>query len=110
MRLGILIYSLNGGGAERVVSYLLPYCVKNNIDVHLILMNTSIEFDLPDGLNIHYIEKSKADESGIMKALKIPLLAYKYSRLVKKLKITHSLSFLVCSTAIKDFNLRLIKN
>ncbi|MDB9755490.1 glycosyltransferase [Winogradskyella sp.] len=94
MKLGILIYSLSGGGAERVVSYLLHYCVKNKIDVELILMNTSIKYDIPNGLNINYIEKSEPNESGILKAIKIPLLAYKYSKLVKKLEVTHSLSFL----------------
>ena len=94
MRLGILIYSLTGGGAERVVSYLVSYCVKNNIEVQLIMMNTTIRYDLPEGVNIHYIEKSKASERGVNKALKIPLLAYKYSKLAKELKLTHSLSFL----------------
>ncbi|HNU60405.1 MAG TPA: glycosyltransferase [Aquaticitalea sp.] len=94
MRLGILIYSLSGGGAERVVSYLVGYCNKNNIDLHLILMNSEIEYELPQNLKIHYIEKSSAHESGVMKAIKIPFLAYKYSRLIKKLNLTHSLSFL----------------
>jgi len=117
MRLGILIYSLSGGGAERVVSYLLPYCIKNNIDVELILMNTSIKFDLPEGFQVHYIEKSEANESGIMKAMKIPMLAFRYSRLVKKLKITHSLSFLtrpsfinVISSKLTTYKFKVITN
>ena len=94
MRLGILIYSLSGGGAERVVSYLVSYCIKNNIDVHLILMNSSIKYDIPEHTQIHYIEKSNPTESGIIKALKIPFLAMKYAKLVKSLQLTHSLSFL----------------
>ncbi|GAA4243619.1 glycosyltransferase [Winogradskyella damuponensis] len=94
MKLGILIYSLSGGGAERVVSYLVSYCIKNNIDVHLILMNPTIKYDIPKNTKIHYIEKSNPSESGIKKALKIPVLAYKYAKLVKQLKLTHSLSFL----------------
>jgi len=94
MRLGILIYSLSGGGAERVVSYLVSFCVQMNIEVHLILMNDTIDYELPPNLNIHYIEKSAADEKGVLKALKIPLLAYKYFKMVKKLQLTHSLSFL----------------
>ena len=94
MRLGILIYSLSGGGAERVVSYLVTYCVKNNIDLHLILMNTNIKYSIPENTNIYYIEKSNPSENGIIKAAKIPLLAYKYAKLVKKLELTHSLSFL----------------
>ena len=94
MRLGILIYSLSGGGAERVVSYLLSYCVKNNIEVHLILMNPTIKYNVPKSTKIHYIEQSDPGESGIKKALKIPFLAYKYTKLIKKLELTHSLSFL----------------
>lgn len=94
MKLGIFIYSLSGGGAERQTSYILSYCVKNNIDVHLILMNTIIKYELPDSLQVHYLERSDADESGILKALKIPFLAYKYSKLIRKLKITHSISLL----------------
>lgn len=92
--LGILIYSLSGGGAERVVAYLLGYCVENNIKVHLILMNTIIKYDIPSDIEIHYLEKSNSTEKGIIKALKIPFLAFKYSRLLKKLNISHSLSFL----------------
>lgn len=94
MKLGILIYSLAGGGAERVVSYLTSYCIENNIELNLILMNDTIQYSIPSEVEIFYIEKSKSNESGYKKALKIPFLAYKYSRLIKKLKITHSLSFL----------------
>jgi N-acetylgalactosamine-N,N'-diacetylbacillosaminyl-diphospho-undecaprenol 4-alpha-N-acetylgalactosaminyltransferase len=94
MKLGIFIYSLSGGGAERQASYILSYCVTNKIDVHLILMNTTIKYELPKDIPIHYIEKSNADESGTLKALKIPFLAIKYAGLVKKLKITHSVSLL----------------
>jgi N-acetylgalactosamine-N,N'-diacetylbacillosaminyl-diphospho-undecaprenol 4-alpha-N-acetylgalactosaminyltransferase len=94
MKLAIFIYSLSGGGAERVVSYLLLYFVKNNIQVSLICMNTMVSYEIPDGLEIYYIEKSKHDENGLFKAFKIPILAYRYSRLMKKLRITHSISFL----------------
>lgn len=94
MRLGIFIYSLAGGGAERVVSYLLSYCITKNIKVYLICMNTVVKYEIPNGVEVHFLEKSNPDESGFIKAVKIPLLAYKYSRLVKRLNITHSLSFL----------------
>lgn len=117
MRLGILIYSLSGGGAERVVSYLVSYCIKNNIDVHLILMNSSINYDIPADTKIHYIEKSRATESGIIKALKIPFLAYKYGKIVKELQLTHSLSFLtrpsfvnVLSRKFTNYDFKVITN
>ena len=117
MRLGVLIYSLAGGGAERVVSYLVTYCHNNNIDVHLILMNTNKKYKIPEGLNVHYIEQSQDNESGILKALKIPLLAFKYAKLVKKLQLTHSLSFLtrpcfinILSRKFTSHKFRLITN
>ncbi|WP_411895050.1 glycosyltransferase [Winogradskyella sp. A2] len=117
MKLGILIYSLAGGGAERVVSHLVSYCHDNNINVQLILMNTNMEFKVPDGIKIHYIERSRYNESGILKALKIPLLAYKYAKLVKKLQLTHSLSFLtrpclinILSRKFTTHNFKLIAN
>lgn len=117
MTLAIFIYSLSGGGAERQASYIISYCVKNNIDVHLILMNTTIKYELPEGLQVHFIEKSDADESGLLKALKIPFLAYKYSRLVKKLKITHSISLLtrpnfinVIASKLTSYNFKVITN
>ncbi|WP_299100152.1 glycosyltransferase [uncultured Winogradskyella sp.] len=117
MKLGILIYSLSGGGAERVVSYLVTYCVNNDIDVHLILMNTTITYNIPENTKIHYLETSEGNESGIKKALKIPLLAYKYAKLVKKLQLTHSLSFLtrpsfinVIASKLTSHNFKVITN
>ncbi len=94
MKLGLFIYSLSGGGAERQASYIVAYCVKNKIDACLILMNKRIEYELPKNVQIYYLEESDENESGLMKALKIPFLAYKYSRLIKELKITHTVSLL----------------
>lgn len=94
MKLGILIYSLSGGGAERVVSNLLTYLMDENIDVHLIVMNPTIHYQIPKATKIHYLENSKPAESNFYKLFKIPLLAYKYSRLIRKLQLTHSFSLL----------------
>jgi N-acetylgalactosamine-N,N'-diacetylbacillosaminyl-diphospho-undecaprenol 4-alpha-N-acetylgalactosaminyltransferase len=117
MKIGVLIYSLSGGGAERVVSYLLSYFIKNNINVCLILMNTSIKYDLPEVVDVHFIEKSNPTESGLIKAFKIPFLAYKYAKLVKKLKLTHSLSFLtrpsfinVLASQLTKYSFKVITN
>lgn len=82
------------GGTERVVSYLLHYFSDLNIEVHLILMNPGVQFDFPDNLKVHYIAKSKIDERGVIKFIKIPFLAYKYAKLSKKLNLTHSFSLL----------------
>ncbi|TXN35977.1 glycosyltransferase [Flagellimonas hymeniacidonis] len=94
MTIGILIYSLGGGGAERVVSYLLDYFHTSKVNVALVLMNQKIVYDIPKDIPVFYIEKSKSNESGLIKLFKVPFLAYKYARLCKKEKITHSLSLM----------------
>ncbi|WP_116772108.1 glycosyltransferase [Maribacter litoralis] len=93
-KIAILIYSLAGGGAERVVSYLLPYLKNKGIEVYLVLMNTTISYDIPKDIPIHFIEKSLGDEHGLFKLIKLPWLAYKYARLIKQLKISHSFALL----------------
>ncbi|MGS0527571.1 glycosyltransferase [Zobellia nedashkovskayae] len=94
MTISILIYSMAGGGAERVVSYLLPYLAKQGVNVHLVLMNKTVSYDIPKNIPIHYLENSKGNENGILKLIKLPFLAFKYARLIKKLEVTHSFSLL----------------
>lgn len=93
-KIAIFIYSMAGGGAERVMSYLLPYLKKNGHEVVLVLMNDTFAYDIPKDIPIHYLEKSRGNEPGIFKFLKLPWLAWKYSRLIKREKITHSFSLL----------------
>ena len=57
-KIAIFIYSMGGGGAERVTSYLLPFLKMNKEKVILVLMNDTISYELPENLPIHYLEKS----------------------------------------------------
>ncbi|MBF7066794.1 glycosyltransferase [Campylobacter volucris] len=84
-KLAIFIYSLGSGGAERVVSTLLPM-LNLKYEVHLILMNDKISYDIPQ-VSIHYLEKSSPNESNLAKFLKLPLLALKYKKLCENLNI-----------------------
>ena len=93
-KISILIYSLAGGGAERMVSYLLPYLLNKKIEVHLVLMNNTISYKIPKEITIHHLENSKGDENGILKLIKLPLLAYKYATLLKQFDIKYSFSLL----------------
>ena len=61
-KLSVFIYSMAGGGAERVVSNLLKYLV-NHFEIHLILQNNQIDYELPKGVKIHLLENSKPFES-----------------------------------------------
>ena len=85
-KLSVFIYSMGGGGAERVVSNLLFELVKK-YEVYLILMCDRIYYNIPKEVEIYYIEKSQPFENGIKKLLKLPFLAYKYKKICKKLDI-----------------------
>lgn len=92
-KLAILIYSLAGGGAERVVSILLKPLMEH-FDLTLVLMNDTVHYDLPDGLEIRHIEHSDPAEPGLVKLFKLPLLGWRYRELLRREKITISLSFM----------------
>jgi N-acetylgalactosamine-N,N'-diacetylbacillosaminyl-diphospho-undecaprenol 4-alpha-N-acetylgalactosaminyltransferase len=94
MKISILIYSLASGGAERVVSILLKELC-SRYDITLVLMNNTIFYDIPDNVEVVYLENSDPNESGIKKLLKLPALGWKYRQLLRKKGIELSLSFMI---------------
>lgn len=93
-KISIFLYSMSGGGAERVISYLLPYLKRKGHEVILVLMNDTLAYPIPKDVPLYYLEKSRGNEPGLSKFLKLPWLAWKYARLLKRLQITHSFSLL----------------
>ncbi|AXP08389.1 glycosyltransferase [Campylobacter hepaticus] len=91
-KLAIFIYSLGSGGAERVVATLLPI-LSLKFEVHLILMNDKISYEIPE-CKIHFLEYSKPNENPILKFLKLPFLALKYKTICKQLCIDTEFVFL----------------
>jgi N-acetylgalactosamine-N,N'-diacetylbacillosaminyl-diphospho-undecaprenol 4-alpha-N-acetylgalactosaminyltransferase len=91
-KISIFINSIAAGGAERVVSLLLNE-LKNDFDIYLVLLNKKIEYDIPEGQKIFYLNQPEK-ENGIVKIIKLPYLALRYKHFCKKNKIETSLSFL----------------
>ncbi|MGE4294198.1 MAG: glycosyltransferase [Campylobacterales bacterium] len=91
--LGVMLYSLSGGGAERVAA-LLCRELADRFDITLVLMNDRIDYPLPANQKILYLEHSQPDETGLFKLLKLPLLAWRYARLCKQHGFTASLSLM----------------
>ena len=91
--LALLIYSLGAGGAERVVSRLIPF-LESRYNVTLVLMNDTVFYAIPEHLPVYYLERSQADEAGWKKLLKLPLLAFRYARFCRNHSIDVSLSFM----------------
>lgn len=92
-KISIFLYSLAGGGAERVVSILLQNLSETH-DITLVLMNPTIVYDIPKNIPVYSLECSQPDESGMLKLLKLPLLAWKYNRFCAKHRITVSFSLM----------------
>ena len=92
-KLSILIYSLAGGGAERVVSILL-YELREEFNVTLVLMHDKIDYDIPKETKIHFLENSNPNENGVKKLLKLPLLGLKYKKFCQDKSIDVSLAFM----------------
>lgn len=93
-KIAVLIYSLAGGGAERVVSQLIPFLEDKNKDVYLVVMNTSRDYDFQTKNPVYFLEKSKPNEHSFLKLVKLPFLAWKYHKFLKRNNIHTSISFL----------------
>ena len=78
--ISVFINSLAGGGAERVTSHLLQYLTKKNINPILVLTEVDISYAVPKNVKIYHLDNASNSESGIIKLLKLPFLAYKYAR------------------------------
>jgi len=91
-RIVIFINSLEGGGAERVVSTLLNNFVEE-YQCYLILMENKIYYGLDDRINIINLNES-SNQRGLIKLIRLPIIAYKLSKIIKKHKFTQIVSFL----------------
>ena len=92
-KIAVFLINLRGGGAERVVSYLLNEGHKE-FEFHLILFNKEIEYALPKSENIKIFELGKYLGSKYLSILAIPYLAYKLKKYLIKNDIQTILSLL----------------
>jgi len=85
--IAILINSLAAGGAEKVVLHVTSELIKRGYKIKLICIEQNQFYQSPDGVNIEYLSKNKGEEKGLLKFIKLPILAIKLFLLIKKHKI-----------------------
>ena len=104
----ILINSLESGGAERVVSNLLNLWVKK-YDCYLILIHNYKFYEIDERIKIISLEESK-ELSSFLKLLRLPILAYKLSKIIKFYKFDNIISFLTRANYINVISKIFIKH
>ncbi len=90
-KLALFTLTLARGGAEMAV-YNLVTALHTDYEIHLVLMQRQIQFDLPADVQVHYL--AEVQTGRLLKILMLPLLAWRYRNLLRRLKIQTSLSFL----------------
>ncbi len=99
-KISILVNDLNSGGAERVVSILLD-TLQSRYDITLFMMHNIIFYNIPKDIKIVVVGNSKLEDSGVIKLLKLPLIAWQYRKL--NIDSSISLSFLSRANYINIF-------
>ncbi len=75
-RIALLINTMQGGGAERIVYYLLNH-LGVDYQVHLLLFEDKIEYGLPKNQIVGFLNKSEHKNNNLTKILKIPIMSRK---------------------------------
>lgn len=90
MKFVVLLYSLGAGGAERITSLLLEN-LANEYEITLVLLEDISNYPLAKGVQKVILGHNTTRESGFKKLLKLPLLAFKYRRIIQNSDISLSL-------------------
>ena len=90
-KIAILALSMGSGGAEKVISLLLPRLAEL-FSVTLILFTKNDHFNIPEEINVKYLTCSKK-QSLVEKIIDYPKIFVRFYRIIKQQNITTSISF-----------------
>jgi N-acetylgalactosamine-N,N'-diacetylbacillosaminyl-diphospho-undecaprenol 4-alpha-N-acetylgalactosaminyltransferase len=100
-KLLFIINALGGGGAERAASALLgSKAFGDECEIHLLLLENKIKYELPDTINIHYATKLSEKSGKIQKVAALPQMVGVTTSLKRELKPDASVSFLTRANLI----------
>jgi N-acetylgalactosamine-N,N'-diacetylbacillosaminyl-diphospho-undecaprenol 4-alpha-N-acetylgalactosaminyltransferase len=90
-KLAILSISFDKGGAETIISTMLPY-FNNEYEVHLCLLKNTVKYPLGEKTKVEIIHNKS--HSDFMNILLLPFLAIRYKKYLVENKIDYSLTLL----------------
>lgn len=91
-KIAITALSMWSGGAEKVISLLLPQLAEI-FSVHLILFTKNVHFNIPENIQVHYLTSTKK-QSLLDKITDYPKIFIRFNRIIKQQNISISISFL----------------
>lgn len=91
-KINILINSLSGGGAERVVSTILNNLV-DKYECTLILIENEITYELDKRIRIINLNE-KTNQNNVIKFIRLPIIAFKLHKIIIKNDFSQIISFL----------------
>ncbi|MCI4671341.1 MAG: glycosyltransferase [Bacteroidia bacterium] len=96
----ILINSLAGGGAEKVVLTLLKEFKQAGVPVELVLLEKERFYDLPEGVNVHYLTEFDSIKNPFRKFMFVFISAMRLKKYVKEKDVKVVQSHLIRSNYI----------
>ena len=82
-KIAILVNSLADGGAEKVVKYIVETLDKEGINIELICLERDDKYIIDKSVKVSYLSET-GQKNGLLKLIKIPTLAYRLSKYIKK--------------------------
>lgn len=108
--LSILTLNLGFGGAQRVISLLLKYLVKD-YNVSLVLFYDKIEFEIPEGVHVEILLPEDNKQNSFFRKIKETLLvSRKYNKYIRSKNIDISMAFLALPNIINGIVAKKNKN
>ena len=89
-KIAFLLFSLAGGGEERIASILAKH-LSESFDLHIVLFNPPIEFDLPKGIKLKILRSYS--QHRFLRLITLPLILFRYFHYCRTERISLSLSF-----------------
>lgn len=106
---------MGGGGTERFISHLLAG-LHNDFEIHLLLFDDLVEYDLPSNQRIHLVENGFKSRSNLSSIARLPLIAFRVKKYceVNGIKLLFSFlnrpNFTACMAKVAGLQIPLMMN